>query len=137
MFKPGSVTVGTLRTQDIKGSQVGQIKTEVQKALETASERWTDMLNLFPRFARERIIPTLDAANAEISSRGVRPFLTQADTMFLERGLGSVFGGGSDPEKFVKSAEAFKERITPVLEFLKQRRHGIHHLIRSGDYGRA
>ncbi len=74
---------------------------------------------------------------AEISSRGVRPFLTQADTMFLERGLGSVFGGGSDPEKFVKSAEAFKERITPVQEFLKQRRHGIHHLIRSGDYGRA
>jgi hypothetical protein len=201
------VSVGTLKTQDIKGSQVGKIKAEVQQALEPASTRWTDMLNLFPKFARERIILTLQQANeslnvafsrikfseggprnieqeladftswesgrgffhalrksigtgfeatlqqagldstaalagdqfstgilhrggkaegnvfqfpenaegaekfiksitemisltsglAGISPRGVKPFLTGADTTFLERGLGSVFGGGSDP----------------------------------------
>jgi hypothetical protein len=91
-FKPGTVSVGKLRSQDIKGSQVANIKTQVQQALETASQQWTDLLNLFPQAARERIIPTLEGTNANLNNAFGRLKFSEGGKRSIEEELRDFTG---------------------------------------------
>jgi len=61
-FQPGSVrSRGT--GKDIDSSTVTQVTSQVQQMLKGWSEQWADLLNIFPVFVHEKMIPTLADAN--------------------------------------------------------------------------
>jgi hypothetical protein len=61
-FQPGSVkSRGT--GKDISGATVTQVTSQVQQMLKAWSEQWADLLNIFPVFAHDKMIPALDDAN--------------------------------------------------------------------------
>jgi hypothetical protein len=55
---------------------------------------------------------------ANLSPRGATPFLTGADTTFIERALADVLKVQQGAQ-FTKAVEEFETEITPVLDFLK------------------
>ena len=61
-FLPGDViSKGT--GKDIPGSVVKSVTNDVQRMLKGWSEQWADLLNIFPVFAHDKMIPALDDAN--------------------------------------------------------------------------
>ncbi len=92
VFKPGTVSVSKIRSQDIGKGQVGQIKTQVQQALETASQQWTDILNLFPKVAQERMIPTLEGTNANLNNAFGRLKFSEGGKRSIEQELADFQG---------------------------------------------
>src|SRR5258705_988006 len=56
---------------------------------------------------------------AGLSPRGLTPFLTGADTTFVERTLAGVF---TDPsgENFIANVDKLEEQLKPVIEFLQK-----------------
>jgi hypothetical protein len=57
---------------------------------------------------------------ATFSKGGIAPFTTGTDVQFLEHMFGGVFGGGSDPKDFIKNVEGLREKIAPVVDYLKK-----------------
>jgi hypothetical protein len=86
-FKPGTVSVGVLRTADIRGSTVGRIRDTVQQALAQQAETWTAILNIFPSTVSDAMIPTLEAANAKLNDIFSRLKFTEGGSRNIQQEL--------------------------------------------------
>jgi hypothetical protein len=82
-FRPGTVSVGTLKATDIGKGRTEGIRAEVQKVLEGQSQQWTDILNAFSPAGQAGIIPTLEGTNSNLNNAFAR-------LKFSEKGKRSI-----------------------------------------------
>jgi hypothetical protein len=124
-FLPGDViSKGT--GKDIDPGTVKAVANQVQTMLKAWSEQWADILNIFPVFAHDKMIPALDAANellnkffgnlkfSEGGSRTIQEELESLQKNFGPRGffysLRQVIGIGLN-ETFTRAGFDFQELI--------------------------
>jgi len=67
-FMPGEINVGIGRKVGIKNSQAGAIASNLQERLIVLADQWVNILNIFPDFVSDKIIPALDTTNARLNN---------------------------------------------------------------------
>jgi hypothetical protein len=68
MFRPGEINVAIGRKSGIKNSQAGQIADNLQQRLIVLADQWVGILNIFPDFVSDQIIPALETTNQRLNA---------------------------------------------------------------------
>ena len=102
-FQPGEINVGIGRKVGIKNSEAGAIATNLQQRLIVLADQWVDILNIFPDFLSDKIVPALDITNARLNQNFSNLKFSPGGKRSIQEELAAMSG----PEGQLRFLDAF------------------------------
>jgi hypothetical protein len=94
MFEAGAITAGSYDRVGISRSQATGISNELQQRLTLLANQWVGILNLFPDFLKEQIIPALDQTNQGLNENFKRLKFSPGGSRTIQQELQDISGMG-------------------------------------------